>query len=170
MDSISDGSWYSNNAIQRYSRISALLILLSVQLFFSCFRFSGTESCDGIRRSSEMAMHSGYQRRTRDIADWARSKRRRYIRREDLLAYLAGKSPPPSSVKHVSKLPQHLYATAQTKQSHSPNHFVQYHPNQLTPHPAQPHADHHLHGGAAFMPTNDSDLHTFKEALARRPR
>lgn len=137
-------------------------------LFFS-FQFQYLESCDGIRRTSETAMHSGYQRRTREIADWARSKRRRYIRREDLLAYLAGKSPPPS--KHVNKMPQHHYGTQQTKQSHSPNHLVQYHhQNQLTSHQTQPLNDHHLHGGGAFMSNNDSDMHTFKEALARRPR
>lgn len=103
-----------------------------------------------MRRTSDLAMHSGYQRRTREIVDWARSKRRRYIRREDLLAYLAGKSPPPSTMIHVTKLPQHLYATA--------------------PHQAQQHNDHHLHNGATFVSSIDSDLHTFKEALARRPR
>lgn len=117
-------------------------------IFFFCACF--VESCDGMRRTSDLAMHSGYQRRTREIADWARSKRRRYIRREDLLAYLAGKSPPPSTMKHVTKLPQHLYATA--------------------PHQAQQHNDHHLHNGATFVSSSDSDLHTFKDALARRPR
>lgn len=119
------------------------------------------ESCDGIRRTNELAMHTGYQRRTREIVDWARSKRRRYIRREDLLAYLAGKSPPHSSVK--AKMPQHLYGTAQTKQSHSPNNFVQYHhQNPLSSPQSQ---QHNEHTGSV-----DSDLHTFKEALARRSR
>lgn len=130
-----------------------LLLILSCALMKSILLFisrGNVESCDGIRRTSDLAMHSGYQRRTREIADWARSKRRRYIRREDLLAYLAGKSPPPSTMIHVTKLPQHLYAT--------------------TPHQAQQHNDHHLHNGAAFVSSIDSDLHTFKEALARRPR
>jgi len=116
------------------------------------------ESCDGIRRTSETAMQCGYQRRTRDIADWARSKRRRYIRREDLLSYLAGKSPP--SMIHVTKLPQHLYSS--TRQQH----HGQYHQNQQQ---SQSHNDHHLHNGT-FVSSIDSDLHTFKEALARRPR
>jgi len=33
------------------------------------------ESCDGIRRTNELAVQSGYQRRTREIAEWARSKK-----------------------------------------------------------------------------------------------
>lgn len=54
-----------------------------------------TESCDGMKRTNEAAVQYGYQRRTRELADWARSKRRRYIRKDELLSYLAGKSPPP---------------------------------------------------------------------------
>lgn len=50
-----------------------------------------TEACDGVKRTSDSAVQCGYQRRTRELADWARSKKRRMIRREDLLAYLAGK-------------------------------------------------------------------------------
>lgn len=53
------------------------------------------ESCDGMKRTNEAAVQYGYQRRTRELADWARSKRRRYIRKDELLSYLAGKSPPP---------------------------------------------------------------------------
>lgn len=105
-------------------------------------------------------MQCGYQRRTREIADWARSKRRRYIRREDLLSYLAGK-PPPSMI-HVTKLPPHLFSSSKPQ-----THHGQYHQNQQ---PAQPHNDHHMMHNGAFVTPNDSDLHTFKEALARRPR
>jgi len=117
------------------------------------------ESCDGIRRTSETAMQCGYQRRTREIADWARSKRRRYIRREDLLSYLAGKSPP--SMIHVTKLPPHLFSSTKPQPHHG-----QHHQNQP---PIQQHNDHHVHNGA-FVSPSDSDLHTFKEALARRSR
>lgn len=52
------------------------------------------ESCEGLKRTSDAAIQCGYQRRTRELADWARSKKRRMIRREDLLAYLAGKPLP----------------------------------------------------------------------------
>lgn len=135
-------------------------------VFFVCINFFNQniiiihlESCDGMRRTSETAMQCGYQRRTREIADWARSKRRRYIRREDLLSYLAGK-PPPSMI-HVTKLPPHLFSSTKPQPHHG-----QYHQNQQ---PVQPHSDHHMHNGA-FVTPNDSDLHTFKEALARRPR
>lgn len=37
-------------------------------------------------------MQAGYQRRTREVLNWAR--RRRHFRREELLAFLAGKTPP----------------------------------------------------------------------------
>lgn len=113
-------------------------------------------------------MNTGYHRRTRDIADWVRSKRRRLIRREDLLAFLAGKSSPPSGIYRVS--PQHLYTnTQQAKPLHSqhigPGSPTAVH-NQM-----QSHAEHHhLHSGATFVSSMDSDLHTFKEALARRSR
>lgn len=55
------------------------------------------ESCDGLKRTSDAAIQCGYQRRTRELADWARSKKRRTIRREDLLAYLAGRTLPTQS-------------------------------------------------------------------------
>lgn len=41
----------------------------------------------------------GKQKRCKEIMNWAR-KKRRMIRREDLLAYLAGKPPPPRSHPH----------------------------------------------------------------------
>lgn len=123
-----------------------------------------------MRRTNELAMNTGYQRRTREIADWARNKRRRYIRREDLLAYLAGKSSPPSGMIHVTRVsPQHLYTnTQQSKPLHS-QHIGPGSPTAA--HQMQPHTEHHhLHSGATFVSSMDSDLHTFKEALAKRSR
>lgn len=54
------------------------------------------ESCDGIRRSSDIAKQCGYQKRNKEILNWAKRKRH-LIRREDLLAYLSGKPPPPKA-------------------------------------------------------------------------
>lgn len=65
-----------------------------------CFYLYLKDSCDGIKRTGDAAMQSGYKRRTRELAEWARSKKRRLIRREDLLAYLAGKALPPITVNH----------------------------------------------------------------------
>ncbi|CAD7090008.1 unnamed protein product [Hermetia illucens] len=104
------------------------------------------ESCEGIKKTSDVAVQYGYQRRTREIADWARSKRRRYIRREDLLAYLAGKPPPPLHVTRVSQL-------------------------RLSPKPESPlNSSNQFLVGPNQMPAEPTDLHTFKEALVRRPR
>ena len=51
------------------------------------------ECTEGMRRSSEIAKQSGYQRRNRELLSWAKRKRAS-IRREDLLAYLSGKPAP----------------------------------------------------------------------------
>lgn len=101
------------------------------------------ESCEGMKRTGETAVQCGYQRRTRELAEWAKSKRRRYIRREDLLSYLAGKPPPPLSARMPRSSPK-------------------------------PESQHVQYGTGPFIANNqpaaDGDLHTFKEALARRPR
>lgn len=52
------------------------------------------ESMDSIRRCTELGIQHGQQRRTRELVTFLR--RRRLIRREDLLAFLSGKPPPPS--------------------------------------------------------------------------
>lgn len=57
------------------------------------------ESCESIKKTSEMAQKSGYQKRNNELFNWAKRKRR-LIRREDLLAYLSGKPPPPSRQSH----------------------------------------------------------------------
>lgn len=57
------------------------------------------ESCDGIKRSSELAKQCGYQKRNRELLSWAKRKRT-VIHREDLLAYLSGKPPPPRHNNH----------------------------------------------------------------------
>lgn len=51
------------------------------------------DSIECHRRSLELGIKIGQQRKTRDIAAWAK-KRRRFIHREDLLAFLCGNSPP----------------------------------------------------------------------------
>lgn len=63
---------------------------------------------DNIRRCSELAIEAGQQKRSKEIMNWAR-KKRRMIRREDLLAYLAGKPPPPRPHPHRFALYVHLY-------------------------------------------------------------
>lgn len=62
-------------------------------------RHISTDSMDSMRRCSELGIEMGRQKRCKEIMNWAR-KKRRMIRREDLLAYLAGKPPPPRSHSH----------------------------------------------------------------------
>ncbi|ESO84028.1 hypothetical protein LOTGIDRAFT_108261 [Lottia gigantea] len=51
------------------------------------------ESLDTYSKCVDLGIQCGRQHKTRDIIAWAR-KKRRHIRREDLLAYLCGKNPP----------------------------------------------------------------------------
>ncbi|XP_026473772.1 UPF0472 protein C16orf72 homolog [Ctenocephalides felis] len=103
------------------------------------------ESSDGIRRTGEVALQCGYQKRTRDIMNWAR-KRRRTIRREDLLAYLAGKPPPPRAATHrCSPKPCTLSTQPETLPL-----------SQLGP----------VISPVATTLGPDAELHTFREALA----
>ena len=52
-----------------------------------------TDSVDAMKRGMELGKQLGHQRRTKDILGWLK-KKRRHIRREELIAYLCGKSPP----------------------------------------------------------------------------
>lgn len=57
------------------------------------------DSIDSMRRCSDLGVEMGKQKRSKEILNWAR-KKRRMIRREDLLAYLAGRPPPPRPHSH----------------------------------------------------------------------
>ncbi|KAB0384127.1 hypothetical protein FD755_006044, partial [Muntiacus reevesi] len=52
------------------------------------------ERVDTHRRSFDIGIQIGYQRRNKDVLAWVK-KRRRTIRREDLISFLCGKVPPP---------------------------------------------------------------------------
>ncbi|XP_017781587.1 PREDICTED: UPF0472 protein C16orf72 homolog isoform X2 [Nicrophorus vespilloides] len=101
------------------------------------------ESCDTIKKSSEISKQVGYQRRNRELLSWAKRKKT-LIRREDLLAYLSGKPPPP---RH------HHHHTTHT-------HRLSPRPRNISPPPGMPMAQ-----GDPEL----SDLNTFREALARSP-
>jgi len=51
------------------------------------------DGSEGIRAAIELGYRAGYQKRNRDITNWIK-KRRRVIRREDILLNLSGRSPP----------------------------------------------------------------------------
>ncbi|XP_012254893.1 telomere attrition and p53 response 1 protein [Athalia rosae] len=104
------------------------------------------ESIDGMRKCSDIGVEMGRQKRSKEIMNWAR-KKRRTIRREDLLAYLAGKPPPPRPHSHRSSpKPRMMVCGSPPSQSPAPSMVV-------TPAPAS--------GNDA-----DPELHTFREAIA----
>lgn len=53
------------------------------------------DGSEALRAGIELGYHAGYQKRNRDITNWSKKKRRN-IRREDILAHLSGRSPPRS--------------------------------------------------------------------------
>ena len=62
-----------------------------------------TESVEAHQRSYDLGIQIGYQRRNKDVLAWVK-KRRRTIRREDLISFLCGKAPPPRTSKAPPKL------------------------------------------------------------------
>ncbi|XP_052405792.1 HUWE1-associated protein modifying stress responses [Carassius gibelio] len=61
------------------------------------------ESVDAHKRSFDLGIQIGHQRRHKDVLAWVK-KRRRTIRREDLISFLCGKAPPPRTSKTAPKL------------------------------------------------------------------
>lgn len=69
------------------------------------------DSVDTAKHCMESGVQRGRQRQLKDIVSWVK-KRRRHIRREDLLAFLSGKNPPQrtkisgSVVRHSASYPR----------------------------------------------------------------
>ncbi|XP_069124781.1 HUWE1-associated protein modifying stress responses-like [Argopecten irradians] len=102
------------------------------------------DSVDSLRRCVDVGVQRGRQHRTKDIVAWAK-KRRRHIRREDLLAFLCGKSPP-SRNRLSGPIVRHTSASRLTglERSHSPR----------------------VSGAEACEPAPEPDLQAFREAIA----
>ena len=56
------------------------------------------DGVDAMRRGYELGGHVGHHRRTRDVLAWAK-KRRRHIRRDELVAFLCGRPAPARAVR-----------------------------------------------------------------------
>ncbi|RZF35478.1 hypothetical protein LSTR_LSTR013321 [Laodelphax striatellus] len=112
------------------------------------------ESSDSIRRAGELGIQAGYQRRNKEMLNWAR-KKRRYIRREDLISYLAGKALPPRATPHHHRsTPRPLLLVTDR---HSPN--IHQSNSDL-------HHHHHHFSETNSNNTLDDNLHMFREALS----
>lgn len=61
------------------------------------------ESSEAHQRSYEMGIQIGHQRRSKDVLAWVK-KRRRTIRREELISFLCGKAPPPRTSRANPRL------------------------------------------------------------------
>ncbi|XP_011329848.1 UPF0472 protein C16orf72 homolog isoform X2 [Ooceraea biroi] len=105
------------------------------------------DSVDCMRRCSDLGVEMGRQKRSREIMNWAR-KKRRMIRREDLLAYLAGKPPPPPRAHPHRSSPKPRMMVCGSPSSHSQTPSM-----VIAPAPS-----------AGNDP--DPELHTFREAIA----
>lgn len=105
-----------------------------------------------MKRSNDLANQVGYQRRNKEIAEWARSKKRRYIRRDDLLSYLAGKPLPVSSHHH------HQFSSNNNTTQTSHNHQVAY----MWPPAAPATHHHHHHHNHTGINNNSTRLHQLR--------
>ena len=61
------------------------------------------DGADAYKRGMDVGFQSGYQKRNKDVLSWAK-KKKKIILREELLSYLAGRSPPRRTheVRHTS--------------------------------------------------------------------
>lgn len=61
------------------------------------------DGVDSYKRAMDLGFQSGYQKRNKDVLSWAK-KRKKIILREELLSYLASRSPPRRThdVRHAS--------------------------------------------------------------------
>ncbi|KAL6440817.1 telomere attrition and p53 response 1 protein isoform X1 [Cataglyphis hispanica] len=105
------------------------------------------DSVDCMRRCSDLGVEMGKQKHCKEIMNWAR-KKRRMIRREDLLAYLAGKPPPPPRPHPHRSSPKPRMMVCGSPSSHSQTPSM-----VIAPAPT-----------AGSDP--DPELHTFREAIA----
>ena len=81
--------------------------------------FPKPESADAHQRSHDLGIQIGYQRRNKEVLAWVK-KRRRNIRREDLISFLCGKAPPPRTTRappRVTMVPTSRPSTPETGSS-----------------------------------------------------
>ncbi|XP_039255937.2 HUWE1-associated protein modifying stress responses-like [Styela clava] len=72
------------------------------------------ESAEASKTNRDLAIQCGYQRRNKELLAWVRKKKRN-IRREDLISFLCGKSPPHrSSVSSRSSRPSSSASVSKT--------------------------------------------------------
>lgn len=132
---------------------------LCVRLFFFCVC---VESCDGMKRSNDLANQVGYQRRNKEIAEWARSKKRRYIRRDDLLSYLAGKPLPPVSAHHHHQFSSNNNNSSTQHTTHNHQVALMWPPAAPLPQTNHLHHNHHHHHNHTGINNNSTRLHQLR--------
>ncbi|KAG9263856.1 telomere attrition and p53 response 1 protein [Astyanax mexicanus] len=74
------------------------------------------ESVDAHERSYDLGIQTGHQRRSKDVLAWVK-KRRRTIRREDLISFLCGKAPPPRISRAAPRLSPNRQPSSDTVSS-----------------------------------------------------
>lgn len=89
----------------------------------------------------DLGIQKGKQHRNRDIVAWVKKKRRN-IRREDLLAFLCGKNPPARN-RHTSSMVRQS-SRLSVERTHSPR----------------------LQGTESLSSGTEPDLQAFREAIA----
>lgn len=101
------------------------------------------DGVDSLHTCVDLGIQKGKQHRNRDIVAWVKKKRRN-IRREDLLAFLCGKTPPARN-RHASSMVRHSQSSRlSVERTHSPR----------------------LQGAENLSSGTEPDLQAFREAIA----
>jgi hypothetical protein len=100
-----------------------------------------TDGVDSLHNCMDLGIQKGKQHRNRDIVAWVKKKRRN-IRREDLLAFLCGKNPPARN-RHASAMVRQS-SRLSVERTHSPR----------------------LQGTESLSSATEPDLQAFREAIA----
>lgn len=118
-------------------------VLPQLRLIWSLPSLIIPDGVDSLHNCVDFGIQKGKQHRNRDIVAWVKKKRRN-IRREDLLAFLCGKNPPARN-RHSSSMVRHSQSSRlSVERTHSPR----------------------LQGPESLSSGTEPDLQAFREAIA----
>ncbi|KAK3092118.1 hypothetical protein FSP39_025373 [Pinctada imbricata] len=123
-------------------RHQGLSLWVPFQNAASCVTSLYKDSVDSLNSCVDLGVQKGRQHRNKDIIAWVK-KKRRHIRREDLLAFLCGKSAPTRN-RLSAPLRHSQNARLSMERNHSPR----------------------LASAESIQPSSEPDLQAFREAIA----
>lgn len=127
------------------------------------------------KRISEMGILCGSQRRNKELLSWLKKKKRKHIRRDELMAFLCGKTNKPLHHHMVNRSSSASWSASRQRQSLSPDVSSVSGPSPTSSHTIRSPSHHNITLTCLSLsdPPNISncdptggDLQTFRDALA----